>query len=36
MQPRTLGNEWQGIAGGIVWSHGRVVYMAAESVEVAS
>ena len=26
MRPTTLGREWQGIAGGVVWSHGRAVY----------
>jgi len=36
MDPRGLGDEWQGVAGGIVWSHGRVVYIAAEPVEAAS
>lgn len=36
MQPQTIGREWQGIAGGVVWSHGRVVYLAAEAVAVAS
>jgi len=36
MQPQTLGREWQGIAGGVVFSHGRVVYMPAEAVAVAS
>lgn len=36
MQPQTAGREWQGIAGGVVWSNGRVVYMPAEPVAVAS
>jgi hypothetical protein len=36
MDPTGLGVEWQGIAGGVVWSHGRVVFMPAELTEAAS
>lgn len=36
MDPQGLGREWQGIAGGVVWSHGRAVYMPADAVAVAS
>jgi len=33
MDPRGLGKEWQGIAGGVVWSHGRVVYFEPGALE---
>lgn len=36
MDPPGSGKYWQGIAGGVVWSHGRVVYMPAEMAEAAS
>lgn len=30
MDPQGAGKEWQGVAGGAVWSHGRLVYMPVE------
>ena len=36
MDPRGHGKEWQGIAGGVVWSHGRVVYFEPGALEAAA
>lgn len=36
MDPRGLGKEWQGIAGGVVWSHGRVVYFEPGALEATA
>lgn len=36
MDPRGLGREWQGIAGGVVWSHGRVVYFEPGALEATA
>lgn len=36
VDPRGIGKEWQGVAGGVVWSKGRLVYMPVEAEEVAS